>query len=190
MEDGSVTVSRANGRITFPAKFMLVAAKNPCPCGYFGDRTHNCKCNPGQILRYQKKISGPMLDRIDIHLDVPAVKVEKLAATEKTTKNESSKQIRKRVQAARDLQLKRFRKSKISSNSEMSNKDVKKFCPLSEDCISILKMAVSRMNLSARSYYRTIKLARTISDLEASPSIKAAHIAESLQYRPKVEFEF
>jgi magnesium chelatase family protein len=189
LEDGFVTVSRAHGRITFPAKFMLVAAKNPCPCGYFGDKTHNCKCNPGQILRYQKKISGPLLDRIDIHLDVPAVRIEKLAA-DKDIKAESSKSIRKRVQTARDLQLKRFKKTKISANSEMTNKDVKKYCVLSEDCVSILKMAVSRMNLSARSYYRTIKLARTIADLEQSPSIKAAHIAESLQYRPKVEFEF
>lgn len=187
LEDGFVTVSRAHGRITFPSKFMLVAAQNPCPCGYFGDKTHNCKCQPGQIIRYQKKVSGPMLDRIDIHLEIPAVKVEKLATTYKNAKTENSRQIRKRVQLARDLQLKRFKKLKISSNSEMSNKIIKEFCPLSEDCISILKMAVSRMNLSARSYYRTIKLARTIADLEQSDKIKTAHVAEALQYRPRNE---
>lgn len=190
LEDGSVTVSRAHGRVNFPAKFMLVAAKNPCPCGYFGDKTHNCKCQPGQILRYQKKISGPLLDRIDIHLTLPAVRIEKLTSDIKNLKLEASSAIRKRVQRARDTQLKRFRRINISSNSEMSNKQVKNFCPLSENCISVLKMAVSRMNLSARSYYRTIKLSRTIADLNKSLKIEPSHIAEALQYRPKVEDNF
>ncbi len=188
MEDGNVTISRASGRINFPAKFMLVAAANPCPCGYLGDNTHECKCSTGQILRYQKRVSGPMLDRIDIHLDVPAVKIEKLAV--KSIQAESSKDIRKRVQKARDIQTKRFRKHKIASNAEMTNKHLKEFCDLSDDCINLLRLAVAKMNLSARSYNRTIKLARTIADLENSQAIKVFHIAEALQYRPRMEVLF
>lgn len=186
LEDGFVTISRASKRLTFPSKFLLFAAQNPCPCGYFGDKTHNCTCAFAQILRYQKKVSGPMLDRIDIHLDVPAVKVEKLTSAQKT-KNEASDIIRKRVQKARDLQTKRFKTTMISSNAEMINKDIKKYCPLSEECLNLLKLAVSKMSLSARSYQRVIKIARTIADLEASKEIKPSHIAEALQYRPKVE---
>ncbi len=189
MEDGFVTVSRAKGRITFPSKFMLVSAQNPCPCGFLGDKTHACNCTGSQILRYQKRVSGPMLDRIDIHLEVPAVKVEKLTAKD-DSKKETSAQIRKRVQKARDIQLKRFKATKISSNAEMTNKDIKKFCELSEECLSLLRMAVTRMNLSARSYHRIIKLARTIADLEEEKNIKPAHIAESLQYRPKLEIPY
>ena len=186
MEDGFVVISRASGRILFPSKFILFAAQNPCPCGFFGDIKNECKCTPSQILRYQKKISGPMLDRIDIHLEVPAVKVDKLTSNQKS-KNETSFLIRKRVQAARNLQTKRFKNSKIVSNSEMQNKDIKKYCHLSNDCLSLLKNAVSTMNLSARSYQRIIKLSRTIADLESSKEIKPNHIAESLQYRPKNE---
>lgn len=195
LEDGFVTISRALGRITFPSKFVLFAAQNPCPCGYFGDNTHECKCAPSQILKYQKKISGPMLDRIDIHLNVPAVKVEKLTSKEKL-QIETSQDIRKRVQKARDIQTKRFSakgefassgKNTISSNAEMSNKDIKKYCQLSNDCLNLLKMAVLKMQLSARSYQRVLKLSRTIADLENSKEIKPNHIAESLQYRPKSE---
>lgn len=186
MEDGFVTISRATHRLTFPSKFLLFAAQNPCPCGYFGDKTHNCTCASSQIIRYQKKISGPMLDRIDIHLDVPAVKVEKLTSAQKN-KNESSSQIRKRVQKARDIQTKRFKGTKLASNSEMGNKDIKKYCLLSNECLQLLKLAVSKMQLSARSYQRVIKLARTIADLEGSFEIKPTHIAEALQYRPKME---
>jgi magnesium chelatase family protein len=189
MEDGFVVISRANGRILFPSKFIMFAAQNPCPCGYFGDPTHECRCMPGQVSRYQKRVSGPMLDRIDIHLDVPAVKVEKLTSQEKS-QNESSKIIQKRVQAARDIQTKRFKGLKITSNAEMSNKDIKKFCELSDECLSLLKLAVTRMQLSARSYQRTIKLARTIADLEKVVDIKPQHIAESLQYRPKLEIPY
>ncbi len=186
MEDGFVVISRASGRVIFPSKFILFAAQNPCPCGYFGDIRSECKCTPSQILRYQKKISGPMLDRIDIHLDVPAVKMEKLTSNQKS-KNESSKDIRKRVQLARNLQTTRFKGAKIMSNSEMQNKDIKKYCQLSDECINLLKIAVSKMQLSARSYQRIIKLSRTIADLENSKDIKPNHIAESLQYRPKIE---
>jgi len=187
MEDGEITISRASGRVLFPSKFMLVAAQNPCPCGFYGDKTKECKCNLSQILRYQKRVSGPMLDRIDIHLDVPSVKTEKLVSNEKNLKAETSKEIRKRVQKARDMQLKRFKKKKITSNSEMTTRDVKEFCALSPESLEILRLAVERMNLSARSYFRTIKIARTIGDLEESVKIKPVHIAESLQYRPKQE---
>lgn len=187
MEDGYVTIARAHGRITFPSKFMLVAAQNPCPCGFLGDPAHACKCATSQILRYQKRVSGPMLDRIDIHLDVPAVKIEKLTSYNKDPKIETSPQIRKRVQKARDIQTKRFKKDSIHANSEMSAKNIKQYCPLSQECIDLLRMAVSRMNLSARSYNRTIKLSRTIADLEGLEQITPSHIAEALQYRPRLE---
>lgn len=184
MEDGFIAISRAQGRFKFPCDFMLVGAQNPCPCGFFGDSTKNCKCNPAQISKYQKRISGPILDRIDIHIELPAVKVEKL--TELKDENaESSKTIRKRVKRARDIQTKRFKNTNISSNSQMVNRDIKKFCILDDSSRSILKEALKKLNLSARTYYRTIKIARTIADLENSVSIKQSHIAEALQYRPK-----
>ena len=187
MEDGMITISRSSGRINFPAKFMLIAAQNPCPCGHLGDNRRECKCSASELTRYQKRISGPILDRIDIHLDVPAVKVEKLTAEDKKIKIEPSDTVRKRVQKARDIQTKRFENKKITANSEMTNKDIKEFCTLSEECTSLLHLAVSKMNLSARSYQRTIKLARTIADLQESKVIKSNHIAEALQYRPRTE---
>lgn len=159
----------------------------PYPCGYFGDNTHDCKCAPSQILRYQKRVSGPMLDRIDIHLDVPAVKVEKFQPEANQPKAETSKVVRLRVQKARDIQTRRFTTSKISANAEMNNKDIKKYCALSNECLNLLKLAVSKMQLSARSYQRVIKLSRTIADLESSKEIKPNHIAESLQYRPRID---
>ena len=184
VEDGIVTISRSMGRVNFPAKFMLVAAQNPCPCGFFGNLLKNCKCSVNQIMKYQRRVSGPMLDRIDIHLDVPAVKVEKLHLDNKTS--ESSESIRKRVQKARDIQTKRFKSKKITSNSEMGNNEIKEFCVLDENCIKLLQLAVMKMNLSARSYNRTIKLARTIADLESLEKISSSHIAEALQYRPRL----
>jgi magnesium chelatase family protein len=185
LEDGFVSIARAQGRVSFPAKAMLIAAENPCPCGYFGDISHTCSCPPAAIIRYQKRVSGPMLDRIDIHLDVPAVKVEKLAGTNQI--GETSETIRARVQKARDMQVKRFAGTSLSCNSDMSSKDIKIFCQLSEDCMKLLHMAVEKMKLSARSYHRIIKLARTIADLETSEQIEVKHIAEALQYRPKVD---
>ncbi len=187
VEDGVVTISRSAGRVNFPAKFMLIAAQNPCPCGFFGNPTKNCKCSLNQILRYQRRVSGPMLDRIDIHLDVPAVKVEKLTSTSNSEAVEGSLTIKKRVQKARDIQTKRFRNSKITSNSEMGNKDIKEFCSLDENCVKLLQLAVVKMNLSARSYNRTIKLARTIADLEGLNKINSTHIAQALQYRPRTD---
>jgi magnesium chelatase family protein len=184
IEDTIVSISRANGKITFPAKCMLVAAQNPCHCGYLGDKSHECTCTPSQILRYQKKISGPLLDRIDIHVNVPAVKIEKLTERETNTV-ENSRDIRNRVQKARDKQILRFKGTLLTANAELTNKTIKEYCVLSDECLNLLKLAVTKMNLSGRSYYRSIKLARTIADLDDSEEIKPNHIAEALQYRPK-----
>ena len=185
MEDAFVTISRAKGTVTYPAQFTLVAASNPCPCGYFGDPKRACKCMPGAIQRYQKRVSGPILGRIDMHIDVPSVETQKLVETSKTQKLQTSKEIQKRVQKARDVQTKRFKKDKIKSNSEMTTKDVKNYCPLSSQCRSMMMSATASMNLSARSYFKVIKIARTITDLDGVGEISTNHLAEALQYRPK-----
>ena len=189
MEDGVVTISRAKGSVTYPAQFLLVSASNPCPCGYFGDPKRACKCLPGVISRYQKRVSGPILDRIDLHIHLPAVETEKLVGN--LPKSESSKEIQKKVQKARDIQNKRYKgtnppagKAGFKSNSELSSKAVKEFCPLSPECLAILRSAVASMNLTARSYHKVIKVARTIADLESVKDITTNHIAEALQYRP------
>jgi magnesium chelatase family protein len=186
MEDGVVTISRAKGSITYPANFLLVAASNPCPCGYFGDAKRPCTCLPGMITRYQKRISGPILDRIDIHIDVPSVETQKLINENKESK-ETSKIIQKRVQIAREFQLKRFKNTNIKSNSEMSTRDVKKYCEIDEASRIILTSALATMNLTARSYFKVIKIARTIADLAGMSKISSTHVAEALQYRPKIE---
>jgi magnesium chelatase family protein len=186
MEDGVVTISRAKGSVTYPAQFLLIAASNPCPCGYFGDSKRACKCLPGQISRYQKRVSGPILDRIDIHIEVPSVETQKLVS--KNQKGiESSKYIQKRVQKGREIQLKRFRNTKLKSNSEMSTKEVKNYCLLSNECRTMLITAISSMNLTARSYFKVIKISRTIADLAGEKQIAPIHLAEALQYRPKQE---
>ena len=164
MEDGVVSISRAKGSVTYPAGFILAAASNPCPCGYFGDPKRACTCLPGMISRYQKRVSGPIMDRIDIHIDVPSVETQKLVGKDEVGR-ETSRQIQKRVQAARNIQTKRFKATKLKSNSEMSTKDVKKYCELSTECRTMLISAASTMNLSARSYFKVGKIARTISDL-------------------------
>jgi magnesium chelatase family protein len=182
LEDGVVTVSRAQGSLTFPADFLLVAAQNPCPCGYLSDQEKHCICTPTQIMRYQKKISGPLLDRIDIHIEVPRVKYEKLSS-EKVA--EESKEIKKRVQAARDIQSKRFKGLKIKSNAAIGSRHIKEFCKLDEKAEKTIASAMESMKLSARVYHRLLKIARTIADLEEVENITADHIAEALQYRPK-----
>lgn len=182
LEDGVVTVSRATGSLTFPAEFLLVAAQNPCPCGYLSDPEKHCICTPTQIIRYQKKVSGPILDRIDIHIEVPRVKYEKLADNKVA---EESIHIKNRVEAARAAQRTRFKGRKIKTNSEMSSKEVKEYCHLEDAAEKIIGQAVDSMKLSARVYHRLLKLARTIADLEGVENIQQNHIAEALQYRPK-----
>lgn len=182
LEDRLVTISRASGSLSFPAQFILLAAQNPCPCGFLGTGKKSCVCMPGQISRYQKKVSGPLLDRIDIHLDVPAVEVEKLTGE---YISEDSKTIRERVSKARKVQQERFKDTKILTNSEMNNSQIKQFCAISQEGLDLLKMAISQMNLSARVYHRVLKLSRTIADLAGSDQIQTEHIAEALQYRAR-----
>jgi magnesium chelatase family protein len=186
LEDGWITVSRAAGSVKFPSKFILVGAQNPCPCGWLGDPKKECICAPASVTRYQKRISGPLLDRIDIHLEVPHVKVEKL--TGEDLKNvEDSKTIRARVQKARDIQTKRFTGRKTCSNGEMTNKEIKEFCKIDDSSKQLIRAAITQMGLTARGYMRVLKLARTIADLDNSKEIKPVHIAEALQYRPRQE---
>lgn len=185
MEDAKISISRAKGTVTYPAQFLLVAASNPCPCGYYGDSKRACKCLPGQIARYRKRVSGPILDRIDLHVDVPSVETEKLVGKKKGKKAKSSRQIQENVQAAREIQIRRFKDTKLKSNSEMGTKDVKTYCPLSSECRTMMMSATASMNLTARSYFKVIKIARTIADLSGDSKISANHLAEALQYRPK-----
>jgi len=182
LEDRVITISRASGTLQFPAHFILVAAMNPCPCGFLNDPIKQCVCTPAQILRYQKRISGPLLDRIDIHIEVPRVKYEKLT-DEKVA--EESKKIRERVEEARERQRARFSNSKIKTNAEMRIPDIKKYCQIDEESQLLLKSAVTQLNLSARAYHRILKMARTIADLAKSEKIMTNHIAEAIQYRPK-----
>lgn len=184
LEDGIVTVSRAKGSVTFPARFLLLAASNPCPCGFIGHPKRSCTCSPWQILKYKKRVSGPLLDRIDIHIDVPPVDEDTL-----TNRNlaESSKKIRERVEKARVRQNRRFTSSPCKSNGEMRSSQVRVFCKMTDDAVNLLKTAVSRLTLSARSYFKIIKIAQTITDLADKDLIESSAIAEALQYRAKEE---
>lgn len=182
LEDGQVCISRAAGSITFPSRFLLIAASNPCPCGYLGHPTKPCSCSLHAKALYRKRLSGPILDRIDIHIIVPPVKHEKLTSHEQS---ESSQQIRTRVCAARAKQIARF--GKVSTNAEMSSHQIRTFCTLSDPADALLKTAINRLSLSARSYFKIIKIAQTIADLEDTNRIEGKHIAEALQYRPKEE---
>ncbi|PKN93580.1 MAG: magnesium chelatase [Chloroflexi bacterium HGW-Chloroflexi-6] len=183
MEDKVVTISRAQGSLTFSANFQLVAAMNPCPCGYYGDSQKPCTCASSIVTKYQKRISGPMLDRIDIHIEVPRVNYEKLSSDRL---GEPSAAIRERVQVARQRQLERFSGTSVICNADMRVAEVRKFCKLDETGDNLVRAAMSQLNLSARAYHRTLKLARTIADLAGSPDIQTPHVAEALQYRPKV----
>jgi magnesium chelatase family protein len=181
LEEGSVTISRASSSLKFPSRFVLVAAMNPCPCGHFGDTLHECTCNDMQIKRYRDKISGPLLDRIDIHLEVPAVNFKEM--TRSTPKAENSASIKNRVVAARSIQETRFKSQAIHANSQMSSKDIKLHCCLAKDTLSLLEQGMERLGLSARAYNRILKIGRTIADLANSTAIETSHIAEALQYR-------
>jgi magnesium chelatase family protein len=182
LEDGSVTIARAAMALTFPARFMLAAAMNPCPCGFRNDRTRECQCTTPMIQRYISKISGPLMDRIDIHIDVPAVNYKEMRSTHEP---ESSAKIRERVMRTRQKQLERFASSreKIYSNAQMSSRHIRLFCDLSPDCERLLERAMTQQGLSARAHDRILKVARTIADIEDTPSIEPKHIAEAIQYR-------
>ena len=180
LEDRKVSISRAKETLSFPSSFMLLAASNPCPCGFYGDSKRRCRCTPLQIRRYLSKISGPLIDRIDIQIEVPTVSTEELRKKEN---GESSKEIRFRVTQAREIQKKRFEGLKIHSNSEMSEQQIEKFCPLKEEAENFLKDAIHSFGLSARGHHRVLKVARTIADLEKCSEIKIEHLAEAVQYR-------
>lgn len=180
LENGVVTVSRAVATVAYPAQFVLVSAMNPCPCGYFGDPRHQCTCTPNMINRYRSRVSGPLLDRIDIHIDVPAVPYKELS---NDYSGEKSETIRHRVTEARERQLKRFKEDKIFANGQMKTRHIKRYCKLSEDAHSLLDTAMHRLALSARAYTRILKVSRTIADLDGSEEIKGHHVAEAIQYR-------
>jgi magnesium chelatase family protein len=184
LEDGMVCISRAAGSVIFPAQFMLVMAANPCPCGHLGDPKKECKCTANQVLNYQKKLSGPIMDRIDLHLTVPAVDVNNLMIDKDKIKGESSIEIKKRISEARKIQSERFKNlNHVHSNADMKNSHLKEFAKLSDGANLLLKQAVNKFALSARSYFRLIKVARTIADLEKSEIIEEIQVAEALQYR-------
>jgi magnesium chelatase family protein len=199
IEDKVVTISRAQGTLTFPASFQMIAAMNPCPCGYYGDPVKQCTCSNATVTKYQKRISGPLLDRIDIHIEVPRVEYEKLSDRRM---GEASATIQARVESAREIQRRRFALGAkqpakthtsdaallpVTCNSDMRPAEVRQFCLLDETSRALMKAAMSQLQLSARAYHRVLKLARTIADLAGAENIAPSHLAEALQYRPKME---
>ncbi|QQG45945.1 MAG: YifB family Mg chelatase-like AAA ATPase [Candidatus Niyogibacteria bacterium] len=185
LEDGIITVARSRGTVRFPARFMLVAAMNPCPCGNLGSKNKMCLCTPSSLFRYQRKVSGPIADRIDLWMEVSNIDHEELS---KKDALETSADIRKKVIAARDRQKRRFKKLGLVSNSELGVRNLENFAPLSPDARNILNISAKQMDLSPRAYHRVIKISRTIADLENEDEIKQSHILEALQYRPKSNF--
>jgi magnesium chelatase family protein len=190
LEDKIVTISRASGTLTFPANFMLIAAMNPCPCGYFGDPVKDCTCSPMMITRYRKRISGPLMDRIDIHVEVPRVEYDKLADDRL---GEPSADIRGRIDGAREVQKTRFEGLRggpsgnvnLLVNADMGPAEVRVHCKLDEGGRSLVRSAMQQLGMSARAFHRILKLSRTIADLEGAPHIKTHHLAEAIQYRPR-----
>jgi len=182
LEDKVITISRAQGSLTFPANFMLVGAMNPCPCGFYGDPFRQCTCSPGLVSRYQKRISGPFIDRVDVFIEVPHIDYEKLTDDRL---GEGSHKVQARVNAARSIQQERFRGTRLTCNAEMTPTKVREFCRAEESAQSLLKAAMKQLYLSARAFHRILKLARTIADLENGDIIKAHHLAEAIQYRPR-----
>ncbi|MBI2288475.1 MAG: YifB family Mg chelatase-like AAA ATPase, partial [Chloroflexi bacterium] len=182
LEDKVITISRAQGSVSFPANFMLVGAMNPCPCGYYGDPFRQCTCPPSLVARYQRRISGPLIDRVDIFVEVPHIDYEKLADDRLGEKSEKAQA---RVLKARAIQSERFHQTRLTCNAEMTPTEVREFCQVEDSAQSLLKMAMKQLYLSARAFHRVLKLGRTIADLDNSPIIKAHHLAEAIQYRPR-----
>ena len=180
LEEERVTISRAATSLTYPARFMLLAAMNPCPCGYYADPNNECQCTIPQIQRYRSKISGPLMDRIDIHIEVPAVKYRDLASRDS---GDSSRDIKKRIDSARNIQLERFKGMKIYCNAQMTNRHIKKYCQIDDASQKLLELAIDKFGLSARAYTRILKVARTIADLEGQENILPSHLSEAIQYR-------
>jgi magnesium chelatase family protein len=182
IEDRVVTISRAHGSVSYPANGMLVAARNPCRCGFHGDSRKQCECPPGEVTRYQRRISGPMLDRIDLFIEVPRVEYEKLV---RLPDGDRSAAVRARVERARQIQLARFAGTRLTSNADMGPQEVWRYCQLGTKASQMLQMATNQYGFSARGFHRVLKVARTIADLRGSPTIEAGHLAEALQYRPR-----
>lgn len=180
IETGTVSISRASGTLSYPCRMMVVAAMNPCPCGYYGHPTHPCSCAPSQIQRYLARISGPLLDRLDLHIDVAPVKFSDLSGLGRA---ESSASIKKRVDAARKIQTARFAGTGVRCNAQMTAGMVEEFCRVTEEGSRLLQRAFSQMGMSARGYHRILKVARTIADLEGEADIQLSHLSEALQYR-------
>ena len=184
MEDGVVNISRVNATLQYPSDFIFLCSLNPCPCGYLGDPNHECTCSPGDISRYLGKISNPLLDRIDIHIEVKPVEFEDLSSSEKA---ESSASILKRVEAARQIQLERFKNIKIYSNSQIPDKLINKFIKLDNNLKQVIQMAFKRYKFSGRAYNKILKVSRTIADLEGSKDIKEEHLLEAIRYRSSMD---
>lgn len=180
LEDRKVSISRLNMTVTYPCEFMLIASMNPCQCGYYGSKEKKCSCKPEQIKKYRNRISGPLLDRIDIHIEVNHIKYNEL---EQKGKIETSQEIKKRVNQARKMQLERYQEYHVFSNAELTSKLIDQFCKLDVKSKQILEMAFDKLGLSARAYHKILKVARTIADLEACEKIQEKHLAEAIQYR-------